>query len=74
MTDTAVAGVPEQREVLASAESAPYRLQRGDVIVLENRTKEDIAVKVGGRTKFLASPGRVGKRLALRLTDEVKEN
>ncbi len=48
-------------------------LQPGDVIQLDNRVSEELRLMVGSRQKFLVSPGTVGSRLAVQITNVVKE-
>ncbi|MDP7423508.1 MAG: flagellar motor switch protein FliM [bacterium] len=40
----------------------------GDVITLKTRINDQLKVHVGGRYKFLARPGKLGKRLAVKIT------
>lgn len=47
---------------------------QGDVIKLENTPiKTDLMVKVGDRSKFKATPGRVGNRLAIQIGDSIED-
>ncbi|TGK48196.1 flagellar motor switch protein FliM [Leptospira bouyouniensis] len=49
-------------------------LHVGDVIKLENTPiKTDLMVKVGDRSKFKATPGRVGNRLAIQIGDSIED-
>ena len=43
------------------------RLKPGDVIVLDRRVDDPLAVLVGGKTKLCARPGLLGKRLAVQV-------
>jgi flagellar motor switch protein FliM len=46
----------------------------GDVVKLENTpTKSELTVRVGDRTKFKATPGKVGNRLAIQIGEFVEE-
>ncbi|NCS94024.1 MAG: flagellar motor switch protein FliM, partial [Leptospira sp.] len=46
----------------------------GDVVKLENTpTKSELNVRVGDRTKFKATPGKVGNRLAIQIGEFVEE-
>lgn len=49
------------------------RLAPGDVIILNKSVNEDLLVKVQGFPKFYASPGRVGKRKAVKITSWFKK-
>ncbi len=48
-------------------------LQVGDVVSLDQKVSEDLAVLVGGRPKFRARPGTVNNRLGVQITSIVKE-
>ncbi|MCE9499102.1 MAG: FliM/FliN family flagellar motor switch protein [Leptospira sp.] len=49
-------------------------LQVGDVIKLENTpTKADMMIKVGDRSKFKCTPGKVGNRLAVQIGETIDE-
>ncbi|MBE3574850.1 MAG: flagellar motor switch protein FliM [Firmicutes bacterium] len=48
-------------------------LKPGDVIQLDHFVNQEVAVYVGSHHKFLGRPGLVGSRLALQVTDVVKE-
>ncbi len=48
-------------------------LSVGDVIPLERRLNEDFEVIIGEKTKFRGQPGVVGNRLALKITEVVRE-
>lgn len=50
------------------------RLEPGDVIQLESRVNDSIEVKVGGRSKFRAKPGRTGSRLCFKVMEVIKED
>ncbi|NLY30336.1 MAG: flagellar motor switch protein FliM [Firmicutes bacterium] len=43
-------------------------LQVGDVVTLNRRRYENLEVKIGDTTKFLASPGRLGEKLGIVIT------
>ncbi|MGI6038105.1 MAG: flagellar motor switch protein FliM [Limnochordia bacterium] len=45
------------------------QLQRGDIVPLDRGPREKLEVKVGQITKFLASPGKIGKKLGAVITD-----
>ncbi len=63
-------------QVMLSAELAAttitYRdltlLQPGDVFLLETSINRPLEIKVGTRTKFLGAAGRIGDRLAVKIT------
>lgn len=58
----------------AEIDLAEYmKLQAGDVLVLNRRISQTLPVLVGGSPKFLASPGRAGTRLAIRIVRRVDE-
>ncbi|HDH57422.1 MAG TPA: flagellar motor switch protein FliM [Bacteroidetes bacterium] len=42
--------------------------QRDDVIRIEAKTEDELAVLVGGKVKFMAVPGKRGRRRAVRIT------
>jgi flagellar motor switch protein FliM len=44
----------------------------GDVIILDNSINKPLEVKVGNRTKFVAQPGVVNKKIAVQVLDEMK--
>ena len=48
-------------------------LSPGDVIPLERRLNETFEVIIGQKTKFRGQPGVVGNRLALKITEVVRE-
>lgn len=48
-------------------------LSRGDVIVLNKRVTEDLAVRVGDQIKFTGVPGKKNSNLALRVTQVYEE-
>lgn len=48
------------------------RLSVGDVIPLNSRVDDPLDLLVAGRRKFVGSPGRVGRSLALMITGPVK--
>lgn len=43
-------------------------LEVGDVITLDRRRHENLEVRVGNLTKFLASPGRLGEKMGIVIT------
>ncbi|MHB9145598.1 MAG: flagellar motor switch protein FliM [Symbiobacteriia bacterium] len=43
-------------------------LEPGDVIVLDNAVRNDLLAYVGNKAKFWVQPGKLGSRLAVRLT------
>ncbi|NLY51990.1 MAG: flagellar motor switch protein FliM [Firmicutes bacterium] len=43
-------------------------LQVGDVVTLNRRRYENLEVKIGDTTKFLASPGKLGEKLGIVIT------
>ena len=43
-------------------------LSVGDVITLKTRVNDQLKVRVGGKYKFLARPGKVGKKLGVKIT------
>lgn len=45
----------------------------GDVVSLEQGIHQDLVVKVEGCPKFLARPGRVGRRRAVQIVSKIKE-
>lgn len=45
----------------------------GDVITLNNPVNESLKIRVGDRVKFHGSPGEIGNKLAIRITDSVEE-
>jgi flagellar motor switch protein FliM len=49
-------------------------MEPGDVIELESRATGPVKVLVEGRPKFLATPGRAGKRLCIRIESLIKED
>ena len=49
-------------------------IEPGDIIELESRAAGPVTVLVEGRPKFLATPGRSGKRLCIRVERLVKED
>jgi len=46
-------------------------LEEGDVLQLDTPVRDDVVVFVGTRPKFLARPGLIGKRRAVRLTEPI---
>lgn len=48
------------------------QLEVGDYITLDTRVHEALAVKVGGRPKFYARPGVLGKRMAVEIVDMIR--
>lgn len=48
-------------------------LGAGDVIQLDTRVRDPLAIRIGRGKKFLAKPGRVGSRLAVELISVVKK-
>ena len=48
-------------------------LQKGNVIKLETLTKQELQVFVGGKPKFKARPGRVGRTLGVTITHVVRD-
>ncbi|MEM7180902.1 MAG: flagellar motor switch protein FliM [Spirochaetota bacterium] len=49
-------------------------LQAGDVVKLENTpSKSDLIIKVGDRSKFKCTPGRIGNRLAVQIGETIDE-
>lgn len=49
-------------------------LTAGDVVKLENTpSKTDLIIKVGDRSKFKCTPGRVGNRLAVQIGETIDE-
>ena len=48
------------------------RLQVGDVVPLDTRHDEPVPVRVGGRTRFLAQPGRRGEQSSVQLVSIVR--
>lgn len=48
-------------------------LERGDVIVLDNAVRGDLLAYVGNKPKFWVQPGKLGSRLAVRLTQLLVE-
>src|SRR5690606_8604395 len=48
-------------------------LSGGDVIALNKRTEEDLAVRVGDKLKFYATPGSVRGKLAVQITEILRE-
>src|SRR5207247_6292259 len=49
-------------------------LERGDVILLDSTTKAELTLTVAGKGKFRARPGRIGRNLAVRVTDILAED
>lgn len=49
------------------------RLGVGDVVTLPRKMKENVELRVNGRTKFLAKPGLAGKLRACEIIDVYKE-
>ena len=50
------------------------QIEPGDVIELESKVAGPVKVMVEGRPKFLATPGRSGKRLCVRVDSLIKED
>lgn len=48
-------------------------LQKGDVLVLDNKVTDEVIVSVAGRKAFWARPGSHGGKLAVRITRPIKE-
>lgn len=48
-------------------------LQMGDVIPLEQKKDNDLEVYVGGKLKYFAKPGTVGRNMGLRITNVNQE-
>lgn len=48
-------------------------LQRGDVVALDHRVSEPLQIFVGSRSKFKASPGMVGSKMAVQITEVLNE-
>lgn len=44
-------------------------LSVGDILPLERRAREDVDILIGGNVKFRARPGRLGRRMAVQITD-----
>jgi len=49
-------------------------IQPGDVIRLDAQVGRELQVLIAGHTKYLAQPGRVGNKLAARITQVVTES
>jgi len=47
------------------------QLKIGDVVLLEQRIKQDLVLKVEDFPKFRGSPGRLGKRKAIQITSKI---
>ncbi|MDG5470298.1 flagellar motor switch protein FliM [Jeotgalibacillus sp. ET6] len=47
-------------------------LEVGDVLELNHRFDEPVEVSIGGKPKFTGQPGKVGKKLAIQIIDELK--
>ena len=45
----------------------------GDVVQLDTRVRDPLAIRIGRGVKFLGTPGRVGSRLAVELISTVKK-
>lgn len=51
-----------------------YALQVGDVIKLDETKDSDVSVRVGNQVRFMAKPGTVDGRLAVELTQVLKQD
>lgn len=51
-----------------------YALQAGDVIKLDETKDSDVSVRVGNQVRFMAKPGTVDGRLAVELTQVLKQD
>ena len=54
--------------------SEVYALQAGDVIKLDETKDSDVSVRVGNQVRFMAKPGTVDGRLAVELTQVLKQD
>ncbi len=43
-------------------------LSTGDVIPLDSRADQDLEIRISGRTRFQAKPGKQGRRMAVQIT------
>ncbi|MFJ7976409.1 flagellar motor switch protein FliM [Peribacillus sp. NPDC096379] len=48
-------------------------LDIGDVIQLNKTIEEPLSIKIGGVPKYVAQPGKVGKKLAIQILEYIKE-
>ncbi|UMZ73370.1 flagellar motor switch protein FliM [Natranaerofaba carboxydovora] len=48
-------------------------LKEGDVISIDKETEEEIDILVGNKLKFRGSPGAVGKKLGVQITELIRE-
>lgn len=48
-------------------------MSKGDVITLDKQTQEGLDIYVGNKRKFIASPGRVKKKMAMKITDVLED-
>ena len=46
-------------------------LRAGDVVQLEKELDDELKVKIGNKVKFFGVPGRVGRKLAVRITRKI---
>lgn len=51
-----------------------YALQAGDVIKLDETKDSDVSVRVGNQVRFMAKPGTVDGRLAVELTQVLRQD
>lgn len=49
-------------------------LKKGDVVSLNRKAKDDIAIKVKGKYKFFAQPGIIGRYKVVKLTNPIKKD
>lgn len=49
------------------------QLQVGDIIELDQSIQEPLQVRVGGKLKFYAQPGKLKNKLAVQVTEVVEE-
>lgn len=49
-------------------------LQPGDLIITDQRIKDDLKIKVGNLIKFKARPGILGKKMAVSITEVIDPN
>jgi len=66
----------EVKAVIGSTEISVkdfLNLQVGDVITLDTKIKENIKIYVGNQQRFLGKPGVTKNRIAVKITDSLKE-
>ena len=63
--------VSEQGRVFVNDNPAKpaKQLKEGDIIKLENKTNEDLIVKVNDEKKFFARPGTLKNKICIKITD-----